>query len=83
MQKELRADHVENVFLYPKLVSEELEYDECHDELWPEMAQALTNCGWINYSLFREGTLAIGYVECIPNAATALATTAKQHVVPA
>lgn len=61
----------------------ELDYDKRHDELWPEMAQALTNCGWINYSLFREGTLAIGYVECIPNAATALATTAKQHIVPA
>ncbi len=60
----------------------EAEYDKRHDELWPEMAQALTECGWTNYSLFREGTLVIGYVECIPDAATALEKMGKRHVVP-
>ena len=61
----------------------ELEYDKRHDELWPEMAQALTKCGWTNYSLFREGTLVIGYVECIPDAATALEKMGKESIVPA
>ncbi len=61
----------------------ELEYDKRHDELWPEMAQALTDSGWTNYSLFREGTLVIGYVECIPDVATALEKMGKQDIVPA
>ena len=40
------------------------EYARRHAAVWPEMLQALRECGWDNYSLFLgpEGTL-IGYVE--------------------
>ena len=41
------------------------EYKKRHAAVWPEMLQALTDCGWKNYSIFlneKEGTL-IGYCE--------------------
>lgn len=40
------------------------EYVERHQNVWPEMQQALRDAGWHNYSLFLkpDGTL-IGYVE--------------------
>jgi L-rhamnose mutarotase len=35
-----------------------------HKNVWPEMQQALEQCGWHNYSLFyRPDGLAIGYYE--------------------
>ena len=75
---------MERKCFYIKLYEgKELEYDKRHAELWPEMAQALTECGWTNYSLFREGTLVVGYVECIPDAATAQEKMGKQSIVPA
>jgi L-rhamnose mutarotase len=40
------------------------EYKRCHEQVWPEMLQALTNTGWRNYSLFLRGDgLLIGYLE--------------------
>jgi L-rhamnose mutarotase len=41
------------------------EYRARHQNVWPEMRQALTDAGWQNYSLFLtdSGTL-IGYLEC-------------------
>lgn len=50
----------------------ESEYDQRHDEIWPEMEVALRDSGWNNYSLFRRGTNVIGYCECEPDVATAL-----------
>ncbi len=40
------------------------EYRQRHAEVWPEMRQALSECGWHNYSLFLrdDGTL-VGYLE--------------------
>ena len=40
------------------------EYKRRHDEVWPEMRQALQETGWGNYSLFLsdDGTL-VGYLE--------------------
>ncbi len=40
------------------------EYRRVHEEVWPEMLDALRAAGWRNYSLFLsdDGTL-IGYVE--------------------
>lgn len=39
-------------------------YRAAHDEVWPEMLDALRRHGWHNYSLFlREDGLLIGYVE--------------------
>jgi L-rhamnose mutarotase len=40
------------------------EYRRRHEDVWPEMQQALRDAGWGNYSLFvREDGLLIGYVE--------------------
>jgi L-rhamnose mutarotase len=40
------------------------EYIERHHAIWPEMAEALTSCGWNNYSLFlRPDGQLIGYFE--------------------
>ncbi len=40
------------------------EYKEVHQNVWPEMLEALRNAGWTNYSIFatEDGTL-FGYVE--------------------
>ena len=40
------------------------EYKKAHDEIWPEMAQALKNHGMNNYSIYfrKDGTL-FAYVE--------------------
>ena len=40
------------------------EYLTDHERVWPEMQQALVDCGWHNYSLFyRPDGFAIGYFE--------------------
>lgn len=45
----------------PELLSE---YKRHHEQVWPEMLQALTDTGWRNYSLFlRDDGLLIGYLE--------------------
>jgi L-rhamnose mutarotase len=41
------------------------EYVKAHEQVWPEMLQALSAAGWRNYSLFvrtRDG-LVVGYLE--------------------
>lgn len=52
------------------------EYKKRHDEIWPELVDAIKAAGQSNYSLFRRGTTVIGYVECEPDAATAFAKVA-------
>lgn len=40
------------------------EYKKRHQQVWPEMLQALTHAGWRNYSLFlRDDGLLVGYLE--------------------
>ena len=40
------------------------EYRRRHEEVWPEMLDALSAAGWRNYSLFlREDGLLVGYLE--------------------
>jgi L-rhamnose mutarotase len=40
------------------------EYKARHNNVWPEMRQALGEAGWHNYSLFlRDDGLLVGYVE--------------------
>jgi L-rhamnose mutarotase len=51
----------------------EAEYKKRHDEIWPELVEVIQEAGLKNYSLFRRGTLVIGYVEAYPDAATAFA----------
>ena len=40
------------------------EYIRRHDEIWPEMAQALRDSGIRNYSIWTCGNELIGYYEC-------------------
>jgi L-rhamnose mutarotase len=51
----------------------EAEYKKRHDEIWPELVDAIKEAGFENYSLFRRGTQVVGYVECEPDAASAFA----------
>ncbi|MCX5496018.1 L-rhamnose mutarotase [Kaistia dalseonensis] len=39
------------------------EYKQRHDEIWPEMTEALKAAGIRNYSIFRLGLKLIGYFE--------------------
>jgi len=40
------------------------EYRRRHRDVWPEMLEALSGCGWRNYSLFLRGDgLLVGYLE--------------------
>jgi L-rhamnose mutarotase len=56
------------------------EYKRRHDEIWPEMLEALRGSGISNYSLFRRGLEVIAYAECEPDAATAFAKMAATDV---
>lgn len=49
----------------------EEEYKRRHDEIWPEMVEALRESGIHNYTLFRRGLDVIAYAECDPDARTA------------
>src|SRR5712691_8836433 len=49
----------------------EEEYKRRHDEIWPELVEAIRAAGIRNYSLFRRGTRVIAYAECHPDVATA------------
>lgn len=55
------------------------EYRERHAAIWPEMARALKDTGWDNYSLFLRGDgMLIGYVECEDFAASQAAMAATE-----
>jgi L-rhamnose mutarotase len=41
----------------------EEEYKQRHDEIWPEMVDALKKAGISNYSIFRYGLTLFGYFE--------------------
>jgi L-rhamnose mutarotase len=49
------------------------EYEKRHDEIWPELVIAINASGFKNYSIFRRGLTAVGYMECVPDKATAFA----------
>ena len=56
------------------------EYKQRHEQVWPEMLDALRETGWHNYSLFMrdDGTL-FGYLET-PDFEKALAGMAEKEV---
>ena len=58
----------------------EQEYRRRHDEIWPEMLDALRASGISNYTLFRRGLEVIAYAECEPDAQTAFAKMAATDV---
>jgi L-rhamnose mutarotase len=39
------------------------EYKRRHDEIWPEMVDALNSAGMHNYSIFRDGRKLFAYLE--------------------
>jgi len=56
------------------------EYKKRHDEIWPELVEAIKDAGFSNYSLFRRGTQIVAYAECEPDAATAFAKLGPTEV---
>ena len=66
-------------FTFEIAAGTETEYDRLHREIWPEMAAAIRDAGYRNYSLFRRGTEVICYCECIPDAASCAARMAERH----
>lgn len=57
------------------------EYKKIHQNVWPEMQQALSDAGWHNYSLFlREDGLLFGYFETPHDFDTARALMAEKEV---
>lgn len=58
----------------------EAEYKQRHDDIWPELVEAIENAGFANYSLFRRGTTIVAYAECHPDVATAFGKLAPQEV---
>lgn len=51
----------------------EEEYKKRHDEIWPELVEAIKSSGFENYSLFRRGTQVVAYAEVHPDLPAALA----------
>lgn len=49
------------------------EYKKRHDEIWPELVEAIKDAGFANYTLFRRGTTITAYAEVSPDVATAFA----------
>ena len=57
------------------------EYKKHHEQVWPEMLQALREAGWHNYSLFvREDGLLFGYFETEESLQSAQAKMAGKDV---
>jgi L-rhamnose mutarotase len=57
------------------------EYKQRHDEVWPEMREALQRNGWHNYSLFiRPDGLLFGYFETPESFEAALAGMAEEEI---
>lgn len=57
------------------------EYKEHHENVWPEMLEALRSTGWHNYSLFmRDDGMLFGYFETPESLAAAQAGMADTEV---
>jgi len=59
---------------------QEEKYDRVHQEMFPEMHDALVGAGYQNYTIFRLRTTVVGYAECVPDVATVLDRMAKNPV---
>jgi L-rhamnose mutarotase len=58
-------------FTFEVYPGQEAEYKRRHDEIWPELVEAIQESGFRNYSLFRRGQQIVAYVECHPDVAAA------------
>jgi L-rhamnose mutarotase len=59
---------------------QEEKYDRVHQEMFPEMHDALVAAGYQNYTIFRLRTTVVGYAECVPDRATVLDRMARHPV---
>ena len=66
-------------FTFELHAGKEAEYKRRHDEIWPELVEAIQQAGFKNYSLFRRGLTVVAYVECHPDAASAFAKLADNE----
>lgn len=53
-------------FTFEIAAGTEAEYDRLHQEIWPELVNAILDIGYRNYSLFRRDTQVICVCECHP-----------------
>lgn len=67
-------------FIFQLKEGAEEEYKRRHDEIWPELIEAIQDSGLKNYTLFRRGLQVIGYVECHPDIKTAFAKVESTEV---
>ena len=67
-------------FVFQLKEGAEEEYKRRHDEIWPELVEAIQDSGLKNYTLFRRGLQVIGYVECLPDVETAFAKVESTEV---
>ena len=57
------------------------EYKKMHENVWPEMLEAMSKTGWHNYSLFiRDDGMIFGYCEVDESLQASLDATAKEEV---
>lgn len=59
---------------------QEAEYKRRHDEIWPDLVEAIKDAGIANYTLFRRDHTVIAYCECEPDAATAFGKVGATEV---
>ncbi len=59
---------------------QEQKYDRVHQEMFPEMHEALVEAGYTNYTIFRLRTTVVGYAECVPGVSTVLERMANHPV---
>jgi L-rhamnose mutarotase len=60
--------------------AQEQKYDRVHQEMFPEMHEALVAAGYTNYTIFRLRTTVVGYAECVPDVSTVLDRMANHPV---
>ena len=57
-------------FTFDLVPGTEEEYDRMHREIWPELAAAIVDSGYRDYTLFRRGSHVICTCICDPDVAT-------------
>lgn len=58
---------VRHVYIMTLVDGQEAEYQRRHDEIWPEMQEALIRSGYRNYTLHRAGRTVVGVTDMIPS----------------
>ena len=66
-------------FTFELFPGNEDEYARLHREIWPELAAAIVDAGYRDYTLFRRGTEVICVCECHPDIATVQRNMAERH----